>query len=168
MKYLSEYIDTRLRIVRKSFFGFEYYLVAGEEVLGSIKYNLFFGTKEIVKGLEKRNIEFYKTHFFSRQLNIREEGKDIPFAHYSREMISRTGYVYLPKGNKLAIHFGFFDFSTEIRDDSDNVLLQLKRQGAFSRILNVVVKRKSSLLDENPWIIFLALFLIIKRRKRRR
>ncbi|MFA7418522.1 MAG: hypothetical protein WCZ90_02460 [Melioribacteraceae bacterium] len=168
MKRLSEYIDANLKIVKKSFFGFEYDLVAGEEVLGSIKYNLFFGTREIVKGLEKRNVEFYKTHFLSRQINIREEGKEIPFAKYNREMISRTGNIYLPNGYKLFIHFGFFDFTTEIRDEKGNAILLLKRQGAFSRTLSVIIKRKSEQLDENPWIIFLALYLIIKRRKRRR
>lgn len=168
MKLLSEYIDRPLRLVKKSLFSFEYDLLAGEEVIGSIKYNLFFGTSEIVKGLEKRNIEFYKNHFFSRQINVREEGKDIPFANYNRKMISKTGNIYLPNGNKLFIHFGFFDVATEIRDDRGNVILLLKRQGAFSRTLNVLIKRKSELLDENPWIIFLALYLIIRRRKRRR
>lgn len=168
MKSLSEYFDRPLRLVKKSIVSFEYDLFAGEELLGSFKYSMLFGIRGRVKGLEKRNIEFYKSYFWSRQLDIREEGKDIPFAHYRREMISRTGYIYLPKGNKLSIHFGFFDFTTEIRDENDNVIFLLKRSRAFSNSLDVTIKNKSAPADENPWIIFLALYLIIRRRKRRR
>ncbi len=168
MKSLSEYIDGNLKIVKKSIFGFEYDLVAGEELFGSFNYSLLFGIRGRVSGLEKRNIEFYKSYFWSRQLDIREEGKDIPFAHYRREMISRTGYVYLPNGNKLVIRFGFFNFSPEIRDEKDNVVFLLKRSSVLSRSLDVIIKSKSALVDENPWIIFLVLYLIIKRRKRRR
>lgn len=168
MKLLSEYIDRPLRLVKKSLFSFEYDLFAGEEIIGTFNYRLLFRKGGDVKGLEKRNIEFYKDYFWSREIKVREEGKDIPFANYIRDFINRTGNVFLPNGTKLIIHFGFFDVATEINDDKGNIILLLKRQGAFSRTLNVIIKRKSELLDENPWIIFLALYLIIRRRKRRR
>lgn len=168
MKLLSEYIDRPLRLVKKSFFSFEYDLLAGEELLGSFKYSMLFGIRGRVNGLEKRNIEFYKSYFWSRQLDIREEGKDIPFANYKRDLLNRAGNVSLPGGNRLEIHFGFFEFATEIKDEKGNILVLLKRPGPFTRAINVTIKEKSDLVDNNPWIIFLVLYLIIKRRQRRR
>jgi len=167
MKLLSEYIERPLRLVKKSLFSFEYDILAGEEVLGTFNYRLLFRKGGDVKGLEKRNIEFYKDYFWSREIKVREEGKDIPFANYIRDFINRTGNVSLPNGNKLVIHFGFFDVATEIRDDKDKALVLLKRAGLFSRTINVTIKEKSALVDENPWIIFLTLYLLIKRRQRR-
>jgi hypothetical protein len=167
MKPLSEYIERPLRLVKKSLFSFEYDLTAGDEVLGTFNYRLIFNRGGVVKGLEKRNVEFYKNHFFSREIKIREEGKELPFASYKRDLISRIGNVFLPNGAKLIIHFGFFDVATQIKDANNKTLLLFKRASVFSKTLNVTIKEKSSLIDENPWIIFLTLFLLIKRRQRR-
>jgi hypothetical protein len=168
MKLLSEYIEKPLRLVRRSIFVFTYDLVTGEEILGTFDFRLFFNKGGNVKGLEKRNVEFYKSNFWSREVLVREEGCDLPFANYKRDVLVRTGNVFLPNGNKLTIHFGFFDIATEIRDDKGKVLVLLKRAGLFTRAVNVRIKEKSDLIDNNPWIIFLLLYLIIKRRQRRR
>lgn len=164
---LSEYIDRPLRIVKRTFFGFKYNLFAGEEMIGAFYFRLF-NQGAFVSGLGKKNIQFYKSHFFSREILIREEGKELPFANYHRDFASRTGEVTLPGNNKLFIHFGYFDVATEIKDAKGNALVILKRAGLFSRTLNVTVKASSQLADENPWIIFLTLYMIIKRRNRRR
>ena len=168
MKNLSEYIDRPLRLVKKSFFSFEYDLLAGEEVLGTFNYRLLFRRGGDVKGLEKRNIEFYKDYFWGREIKVREGGKDIPFANYKRDLLNRVGSVSLPGGNRLEIHLGFLEFATEIKDEKGNILVLLKRPGLFTRAINVTIKEKSDLVDSNPWIIFLVLYLIIKRRQRRR
>lgn len=167
MKNLSEYIDRPLRIVKKTFFGFEYNLFAGEELLGTFNIRLF-NKGGLVSNLEKRNIQFYKSNFFSREILIREEGKELPFANYRRAFASLTGEVTLPGSNKLFIRFGYFDVATEIKDDKENTLILLKRAGLFSRTLNVIIKGKSPLVDDNPWVLFLTLYMIINRRNRRR
>lgn len=167
MKTVSEYIDRPLRIVKKSFFGFEYNLLAGEELIGALQIRLF-NKGGFVTGLGKKNIQFYKSNFFSREILIREEGKELPFASYRRDFASLTGEATLPGNNKLFIRFGYFDVSTEIKDEKENTLIVLKRAGLFSRTMNVLVKSKSQLVDENPWILFLTLYMIIKRRNKRR
>lgn len=168
MKLLTEFIERPLRLVKKSLFSLEYDLVAGEDKLANFSYRIVCGMYGLVNGFDKRNIEFYKPRFWTRQINIREVGREIPFAHYNREFTSRTGYIYLPHGEKLTIHFGFFDFNTEVRDNKNNTLISMKRPYVFSKDVNVNIKTKSALLDENPWVVFLTLYLLIRRRHRRR
>lgn len=168
MKLLSEFIDRPLKLNRKSLFGFQYELIAGEEVIATLNYKLFFGFSGQVTGFEKPGIEFYKESFFTLEVCIREKGKENPFARYIRDFGLRSGHVNLPKGNKLKVHLGFLDFLTEINDENENNVATIKRSGIFSRNYNVQIKEKSEPLDENPWILFLVLYLIIKRRQRRR
>jgi len=167
MKLVSEYIDRPLRIVKKALFGFEYNLFAGEEMLGTFNIRLF-NKGGFVSGFGNKNIQFYKNHFFDREIQIREEGKELPFAGYKREFASRTGVLLLPGNVKIFIRFGYFDVATEVKDEKDKTLVTIKRAGLFSKSMNVIVREKSQVLDLNPWILFLTLFLIIKRRKRRR
>lgn len=167
MNPISEYIDRPLRLVKKSFFSLEYVLFAGEELLGTFKIRLF-KKGGFVSGLGKKDVQFYKDNFFSREILIREDGKELPFANYKKELTSRSGVVDLSSGNKLLIKFNFFDVITEIQDDKGKTLVTLKRTSLISRSINVTIKEKSQLVDDNPWILFLALYQIIKRRSRRR
>lgn len=167
MNLISEYIDRPLRLVKKSFFSLEYVLLAGDELLGTFKIRLF-NKGGFVTGQGKKDIQFYKNHFFSREILIREDEKEMPFANYKKDFTSRSGIVDLSNGNKLLIKFNFFDVVTEIQDCHGKTLVTLKRTSIISKSINVVVKEKSHLVDDNPWILFLALYQIIKRRNRRR
>ena len=168
MKSLSEYVDRPLRLIKKSFFSFKYDLVAGDEVLGTFDYKMFFGLSGFVKGFGMNNIEFYKEKFLSWEVCVREEGKELPFAKYKRDFGIRSAHVDLPQGNKFNIHYGFFDIATEINNENETNLVLLKRKNVFSRTMAVTIKEKSKLLDEYPWILFLVLYIIIRRRQRRK
>ncbi len=168
MKLLSEYVDRPLKLVKKSFFGFHYNLVAGTELLAAFEYRLLFGFRGLVKGFGKPNIELYKENIFSREVLVREEGKENPFAKYRRDFGFRTGHIELPNGNKFKVHLGFLDFTTVINNENENTIASIKRTGLFSRNYSVQINEKSDPLNENPWIMFLVLYLIIKRRQRRR
>jgi hypothetical protein len=168
MKTLSEYIQQPLLIKRKAFFSFEYDLYAGQEMLGYFRYKRFFGFQGVVEWNGSAGVGFYKEHFWSTGMEIREEGKELPFAKYSRDLFTRSGTIELPGGHKLIIHFSFFDRLTEIKNEAGAIIATLKRSTVFSRNVVLTITEKSSPLDNNPWAIFLAHYLVVKRRQRRR
>ncbi len=166
MKSFSEYTDKQLRLVATSFLGLDYDLVSEKESISSFSCDRTFSFNGIVNGFGK-SIEFYKPFILKGDINIREIGRENPFAVYKREIGFYTGIIELSKGNRVRIKLGFFYLNVTIENLNGKTLILLKRSNIFSRKINVVIKEKTPLLEENPWIIFLALYLSIKGMMRR-
>jgi hypothetical protein len=167
MKLISEYRDQPVKLVCRSLFGFDYDLIAGQEIIASFKCTRTFSFTGQVKGFGRNNIEFYKEKFWTWNTSIREEGKENPFALHKREIGFCTGIIELPKGNRFRVIYGFFYMTTIIENEKGNTIAVLKRSNFLSRNINVIIKEKSTSLDENPWVIFMALYIILKGMMRR-
>ena len=166
MKNLSEYNDVKLMLVSTSFFGLDYDLIAGKEVIASYGCDRTFSMNGLMNGFGK-SIEFYKESAWKGTTSIREAGKENPFAVCKREAGFYTGIVELQKGNRVRIKLGFFYVTVTIEKENGTEIAVLKRANFLSGKINLLIKEKSALLDENPWIIFLALHLSIRGMMRR-
>jgi hypothetical protein len=163
MKTLSEYAGENIKFYQPSFFKRLHELKAGEELVGSIQQKGFFGMRWDVMILNK-NWEMIRPSIWKRTVEIRQAGYEMPFANFVRERIRDKGTVTLPMGAKLKIVPHLFRGFTEITDENDECLVKIVSKIALRDKAEVLIEKKSELIDKYPWVIILAYIITIEQR----
>ncbi len=71
----------------------------------------------------------------------------------------------LPKGQKLRIAFKFLRNLFEIYNSADELLVNFKGKVKFNETIEVTIEKKSELIDNYPWVIILACYLSLERKR---
>jgi len=158
MKKLSDYIGSELKIFQKSIWKRDYELRSGEELIARLYYPKFFSDlTELIIG--KEVFEFYRPRFFSRDVDIRKKGYQNAIASFKNNFLGSKGVIELPRGIKLNFKFGFFKKQAEIYLGESDLLVTILNRFSFKEKSQVVIEKRSEIIDDYPWIIMLAFYL---------
>jgi len=158
MRKISDYIGNELLIFQKSIWKREFELRSGDEVIALMYYPTFFGDRTELS-IQNEVFEFFRPRFFSREVAVRKKGYENPFARFTTNFFGRKGALELPMGIKPNMKFGIFKKQTEIYLGENDLLVTILSQFSVKRRSEVVIAKRSELIDEYPWIIMLGFYL---------
>lgn len=164
MKNFSDYIGRDLLIFQKSIWKREIELRCDEELIATLKYPKFYSDRAEVN-LNNEVYEFYRPKFFFRDVDIRKKGYQMPFAHLVPNLWGNKGVLDLPRGRKINMKFGMIKKLAEIFEGENDLLVTIISRFSFKEKCQVVIEKRSDLLDEYPWIIMLAFYFSQLRRR---
>lgn len=171
MKLISDYIGKNLRIVQQSIFKRYFELFADDELLLKMHYPKTFSALAEVEGLDGK-WQIKKTSFWKSKLDIFQKNNDLPFASYRSSFWGRDGVIELPKGEKLNSKYNLWKSLFQISSSADGLLISIKTGiPAKIRLLKgtkaeVVIEKKSELLDKHPWVVMLIWYKILESNRR--
>lgn len=161
---LSQLAGKTLILTQPSIWKKSFDLIYEDEVMGHVIVRGFFGSI-IEVNILGGSWEIYYPKFWKSGINIREQGKENPFANYSQKFFSREGTVFLPKGQRLKIKLGVFRNNYGIYTTSGICLVSIKDKLGFKSKTLINIENSSEFLDKYPWVIILAWHLIMKRKQ---
>jgi hypothetical protein len=163
MKQLSEYIGEKINFSQPSFFKRLHELRVNDELIGTIQQTGFFGMRWEVF-IQNKNWEIYRPSFWRTALEIREAGYEMPFASFIRDGFRSKGTVTLPKGEQIKIVPHLFKGFCEIKNEHDECLARIKPRMAMRDKADVLIDKKSDLIDKYPWLIMLAYIITVEQK----
>lgn len=165
MKKLSEYIGRPLFFTQKSFLKREFEFIAEEEMVAKMYYPKFLSTAAIVEGLDQK-YEIKPTNFWATSVGIFKQGYQMPFSEYvNTSFWGMKGEITMPRGEKLKLKFGSFRRSCEVYSQYDDFLISFKNKFSLKEKNIVTIEKRSDLIDENPWIVFLTFYKILQQNR---
>lgn len=165
MKRLSEYIASPLYFTQKNILKREFELVAAGEIIAKMYYPKFLSTAAIVEGLDQK-YEIKPINFWATCVGIFKQGYQMPFSEYKNTTFwGIRGEISLPRGEKLTLKFGSFRKSCEIYNSHDELLITFKNKFSLKEKNTISIEKRSDIIDENPWVIFLAFYKILQQNK---
>lgn len=164
MKKFSDYIGSELKIFQKSIWRRDFELKSGNEVIAILFYPKFFSnTAEL--SIRDENYEFYKPGFFSRDVDIRKKGYQNPISQFKNNFWGSKGVLELPRGVRLNMKFGLVKKPAEIYLGENNLLFSILSRFSLKEKGEVIIEKRSEVIDEHPWIIMLAFYLSLLRKR---
>jgi len=158
MRKISEYIGNELLIVQKSIWKNEFELRFGEELIAQMKHPKFFS--ELVElTFQNESYEFFRPKFFSREVAVRKKGYENPLAHFKNNFWGSKGVLELPRGIRLNLKFGFFRKQVEIYLGESDLLVSILSRFSMKERSQVIIEKRSEIIDEYPWIVMLGFYL---------
>lgn len=164
MRRLSELAGETLYIHQPSVWKSYYELKHGEEILGTIQPNNFFG-KSIIFKAGTDEWEIYRPSFWKSEVAIRQAGYELPYATYKRDGFKLRGTVRLYKGEQMIIEYKLLRGGYNVQTLSGEFLAIFKDKVSIKDNTEVRIEQKSELLDKYPWVIILAWYLSLQRRR---
>lgn len=158
MKKLSDYIGSELKIFHHSILKRDFELKSGDDLIARLYYpKILSDLAELTIGEE--TYEFYRPKFFSRDVDIRKKGYQNPFAHFKNNFWGSNATLELPRGTKLKMKFGYFRKQAEIYFGENELLVSILNKFSIKERCDVVIEKRSEIIDEYPWIIMLGFYL---------
>ena len=158
MKKLSDYIGSYLKIYQKSILKRDFELKSGDELIARLYYPKFFSDLAELT-VSEETYKFYRPKFFSRDVDIRKKGYQNPFAHFKNNFWGNKGILELPRGIRLNMKFGYFRKQAEFYLGENELLVSILNRFSIKEKSDVVIERRSDIIDEHPWIIMLGFYL---------
>jgi hypothetical protein len=163
MKIISEYIGQKIWFYQPSVWKRLHELRAGETVIGTMQQKGFFGMTWVVE-IQNKKWEIYKPSCWKSLIQIREDGYELPFADFIKERFRSKGVINFPMGEKIKIAPHLFKSFCEIKNENDDVFIRIKLKSAMRDKAEVVIEKKSELIDKNPWVVMLAYMVALEQK----
>lgn len=163
MKTLNELIGKKMLLIQPRFFERNYELLLDEELIAGVKVRGIFGKRVEVNGFGGK-WEISKASVWSSRLEIREAGKEMPFAFYTGRFFKSDGTIELPRGQKLKTFFGFFRSTYGIKTLSGEKLVLLENKFSLRDKTEITIVKNSDLLEKYPWVILVAWYVAEQRK----
>ena len=164
MFQLSNFVGEDLLLVQPSLRKREYEFRRSEKLLAKMYFPKLLSTTAVVEGLRYK-YEIFKPNFWKSDIAIKKISYDLPFATLSTNFFSTKGHIELQNGKIVNLKFGSFKKVCQITGQSEDLLLSIKSKLSFKDKNIVTVEKRSELIDNNPWIIMMAWYLILQTRK---
>jgi hypothetical protein len=164
MRPLSSYIGEELILIQPSFLKREYEFQSSSEVLAKMYYPKFFSQTAIVEGFVDK-YEIYRPSFWRTENAIRKFGYDLSFASLTTNFFRTKGSLDLQDGKKVKLKFGAFKKVCQVFSETDELLLLFQSKLSFKDKTILTVQKSSTLIDENPWMVMMILYMLIDYKK---
>ena len=167
MKLFSDYIGKNFRIVQPSIFKRIFELRTDDELLLTMHYPKTFSSLAEVEGFDGK-WKIKKASVWRSTLQVFQKDNDLPFATYRGSFWGREAIIELPKGEKLNCKYNLWKSLFQISSCSDGLLISIKTGiSAKIRLLKgtkaeVVIEKKSELLNIYPWVVMLVWYNILE------
>ena len=166
MKLMSEYLGENIFIAQTSVFKRNYEIRVKDEVVGAIQQMGFFGMVWDIS-IHNKKWEIYKQSIWRSTLYVRETGYEMPIANFTTSRFKSSGTLFLPKGENLKIVPHLFKGFCEIKNEHEECLARIiPKRISFKDKAEVVLEKRSELLDKYPWILIMAYIVIAEQRRR--
>jgi hypothetical protein len=163
MQTISEYMERKIWFYQPSFWKRLHELRTGDEVIGSIQQKGFFGMTWNVE-FNNKKWDINRPSFWKRTLSIREAGYELPFAEFVYQGFRSKGSIRLQKGELIKIAPHLFKSFCEATNESGEVLFRIKLKSAMRDKAEVVIEKKTELVDNNPWLLMLAYIIALEQK----
>lgn len=158
MKKLSDYIGNELKIFQNSILKRDFELKSGDDLIARLYYpKILSDLAELT--IWEETYEFYRPKFFSRDVDIGKKGYQNPFAHFKNNFWGSSGTLELPRGARLKMKFGYFRKQAEIYLGENELLVSVLNKFSIKERSDVVIEKRSEIIDEHSWIIMLGFYL---------
>lgn len=164
MKKLSEYYGEKIKLVQPNFGKRYYELRTEKELLCTMRFPKLFSTAAEVDCGES-NLIIKKEKWWGCSLIVLQSGVENPLAKVRIKFFNHS-IVELANGEIVLLKFGFFSFKTIIMSELENPIATLKRKCSFKDEVDVQMEYGVKQLDNYPWILMLALYIDLSRRRR--
>lgn len=158
MRKMSDYLGEELKIFQNSIWRREFELRSGDELIARLFYPKFFSDLAELNIWEE-SYEFYRPKFFKRDVDIRKKGYQNPIAHFKNNFWGSKGILELPRGLRINMKFGFFKKQVEIFLGDNDLLVAILNKFSIKERSEIVIEKRSGIIDEYPWIIMLGFYL---------
>jgi hypothetical protein len=163
MLKLSDYIGQSLHITQRSIWKRALELHSDKDRIAELVYPSFFSERAECK-INNEIFEFRRPHIFSNDIEIRKIGYQLPIATMHTNFFASKGVVDLPRGIKINMKFSLFSNTTKIYVGENDLMATLIRKISVKEKFEVLLEKRSEIIDEHPWLILLAVyFLHLKR-----
>lgn len=163
MLKLSDYIGQSLHITQRSIWKRALELHSDKDRIAELVYPSFFSERAECK-INNEIFEFRRPHIFSNDIEIRKTGYQLPIATMHTNFFASKGVVDLPRGIKINMKFSLFSNTTKIYVGENDLMATLIRKISVKEKFEVLLEKRSEIIDEHPWLILLAVyFLHLKR-----
>lgn len=163
MKPLSDYIGEKLLFVQPSLFKGLNELRSNDLIIATIQARGFLSMRWEVS-IQNKNWEIYRPSCWKSTFDIREAGYEMPIASYVKERFRCSGAVSLPKGEILKIEPHHLKGFTVIKNVKEECLVRINPKTSLTDKAEVLIEKRSELIDRYPWVILLAYIVIISQR----
>lgn len=161
---LSDYIGKSVTIQQVTPLKREYHLLAENKIIGEMKYPKLFSEKVECR-IDKDVLEFKRPHVFSDQVLIKKQGYELPVASLDSNFFATKARLSLPRGQKILMKFGLIKTQAQIFREENDLLVTLYNKLSLKEKSQVVIEKRSEILDDYPWIVLLAFYFAqLKRR----
>lgn len=164
MRKISDYIGNELLIFQKSIWKRDFELRSGEELIARLFYPKFFSDLTEISVWEE-TYKFYRPKFFSCDVDIRKKGYQNPIAQFKNNFWGSKGVLELPRGIMLSMKFGLFRKQAEIFHGENDLLVSILSRFSVKERSEIIINKRSEIIDEHPWIIMLAFYLAQLRKR---
>lgn len=161
---LSNYIGEELILIQPSFLKHEYEFRTSKELLAKMFFPKFFSMTAVVEGF-KEKYEIIRPSLWKSEIAIKKFGYDLTFATLTSNFFRTKGTIDLLQGKKVYLKFGAFKKSCQVIDESGDLLLLFQNKFSFKDKNILTVEKKSSLVDENPWIVMFIWYFLMENKK---
>ena len=166
MKLMSEYIGEKIWFIQPSIWKRIHELRVSEELIGTLQQTAYFLKIKWAVTIQNKTWEIYKPSFWRASLDIREVGYELPFANFIRDSFKSRGTLNLPKGERIKIAPHLFKGYCEIKTEQDECIVKIKLKAAIREKADVLIEKKSEMIDKYPWIIILAYIISLEQKHR--
>lgn len=161
---ISDFIGRSLIIKQSSILKREYQLFAENKLIGELNYPKLFSEKVECR-IDNDFLEFKRPHIFSDQVIIKKQGYELPIATLNSNFLATKVEFMLPRGQKITMRFGLFKSLAQIYKGETELIVSLYNKISLKEKSEVVIEKRSEILDAYPWIILLAFYFAqLKRR----
>jgi hypothetical protein len=164
MKTLSNYIGEDLLLIQPSFFKREYEFRSSTEILAKMCFPKFLSMTAVLEGFGEK-YEIIRPSFWKSEIAIRKFGYELNFASLTANFFRTKGTIDLPHGKKVNLKFGAFKKSCQVTSESGDLLLLFQNKFSIKDKNTVTIEKKSSLVDENPWVVMFIWYFLIENKK---
>jgi len=166
MKTLSDYFGKTLHFIQPSIWKRSFELRDGNEVIGTLAYPKFFSVK-VEANIFDTKWEFYEPKWWKNLIEIRGAEKELPIASYKPALLKSKEKIALPYGESLVLNANLLSTTMEILDNYNARLVSLKRKMNIKTTYEIHIEKRSEVLDRNPWLLLLIIYVEINKSRRR-
>jgi hypothetical protein len=165
MLKLSDYIGQSLHITRRSIWKRALELHSDKDRIAELIYPSFFSERAECK-INNEIFEFKRPHIFSNDVEIRKTGYQLPIATMHTNFFASKGVVDLPRGIKINMKLSLFSNNTKIFVGENDLMATLIRKISVKEKFEVLLEKRSEIIDEHPWLILLAVYFLRWKRQK--
>jgi len=165
MLKLSDYIGQSLHITQRSIWKRALELHSDKDKIAELVYPSFFSERAECK-INNEIFEFKRPHIFSNDIEIRKTGYQLPIATMHTNFLASKGVVDLPRGIKINMKLSLFSNNTKIFVGENDLMATLIRKISVKEKFEVLLEKRSEIIDEHPWLILLAVYFLRWKRQK--
>lgn len=160
MNQISLYTGQTVKWIQPSSFHMEYELLAGEDLLATLRFRSSLGTlatAETAAGCWT----FKRVGFWQTRLTVRDCGLEQDIAVFKNNTWSGGGALEFNDGRSYRATTNFWQTNLEFKNEKDETLLNFHSRGFFHFSANVDIAPEAAELVELPLLITLGWYLIV-------